>query len=88
MVGALLYLAMTRPGTTYFVHAISQYMHAPHATHVLAVKHIFRYLQGAIDHGLIPCPSADASIIVAYSDVDWVGCNCTCHMTTIYAIYF
>ncbi|CAH9082167.1 unnamed protein product [Cuscuta epithymum] len=53
MVGALQYLTMTRPDITFDVQLVSQFMHAPRTSHLLAVKRIFRYLQGTIGHGLL-----------------------------------
>ncbi|XP_021727210.1 uncharacterized protein LOC110694344 [Chenopodium quinoa] len=43
MVGALQYLNMTRPDLTYVVHLLSQFMHAPHTSHLAAVKRIYSY---------------------------------------------
>lgn len=63
-------------------------MHAPRTTHLHAVKRIFRYLQGTLDHGLLLRPSATSTIIVAYSDADWAGCKDSCRSTTGYAVYF
>lgn len=40
-----------------------------------------------MDHGLLLCPFADASITIAYSDADWVGYKDICHSTTSYVIY-
>jgi len=42
MVGALQFLTMTRPDIAYIVHVVFQYMHAPHTTHLHAVKRILR----------------------------------------------
>ena len=40
---------------------------------MLVVKCIFRYLQDTLDLGLFLHPSTNASIIVAYFDVDWMA---------------
>ncbi|CAH9072952.1 unnamed protein product [Cuscuta epithymum] len=69
MVGAL-----TRPDITYVVHLVSQFMHAPRTSHLLAVKRIYRYLQGTTTHGLWMRSDKNISVIVAYSDADWAGC--------------
>ncbi|CAH9082806.1 unnamed protein product [Cuscuta europaea] len=87
MVGALQYLTLTRPDITYAVHLVSQFMHAPRTTHMLAVKRIFRYLQGTIDHGLWLQTSAHPIRILAYSDADWVGCPDSFRSTTGFAIF-
>ena len=86
-VGALQYLTMTRPDLTYAVHLVSQFMHAPRTTHLSAVKRIYRYLIGTVDHGLWLRPSKDVTIIIAYSDADWAGCPDSCRSTSGYAIF-
>ncbi|CAH9063142.1 unnamed protein product [Cuscuta epithymum] len=70
MVGALQYLILTRPDITYVVHLVSQFMNAPRTTHLLAVKRIYRYLQGTTDYGLWLQANRDISLLVAYSDAD------------------
>ncbi|CAH9146417.1 unnamed protein product [Cuscuta epithymum] len=87
MVGALQYLTLTRPDITYAVHLVSQFMHAPRTTHMLAVKRIFRYLQGTLDHGLWLQKSVRSLCLVAYSDADWAGCPDTSRSTTGFAIF-
>ncbi|CAH9063661.1 unnamed protein product [Cuscuta epithymum] len=87
MVGALQYLILTRPDITYAVHLVSQFMHAPRTTHLLAVKRIYRYLQGSVDHGLWLQSNPDISLIVAYSDADWAGCPDSSRSTTGYAVF-
>ena len=41
-----------------------------------------------MDHGLLLRPSANASIIIAYSDADWASYKDTFRSTTGYAVYF
>ncbi|CAH9139087.1 unnamed protein product [Cuscuta epithymum] len=87
MVGALQYLTMTRPDITFAVHLVSQFMHAPRTPHLLAVKRIFRYLQGSISHGLLFRPSTTTPTIQAYSDADWAGCPDSSRSTSGFAIF-
>ncbi|CAH9114185.1 unnamed protein product, partial [Cuscuta epithymum] len=87
MVGALQYLTLTRPDITYAVHMVSQFMHAPRTSHLLAVKRIYRYLQGTSKHGLWLRSDKNISVIVAYSDADWAGCPDSSRSTTGYAIF-
>ncbi|CAH9107012.1 unnamed protein product [Cuscuta europaea] len=87
MVGALQCLTLTRPDITYAVHLVSQFMHAPRTTHMFAVKRIFRYLQGTLDHGLWLQTSARPVCILAYSDADWAGCPDSSRSTTGFAVF-
>ncbi|CAH9117808.1 unnamed protein product [Cuscuta europaea] len=87
MVGALQYLIITRPDTTYVVHLVSQFMHAPRTTHLLAVKRISRYLQGTSAHGLWLKSDKNISVIMAYSDADWAGCPDISRSTTGYVVF-
>lgn len=88
MVGAFQYLTMTWPDINYAIHVVSQFMHAPHTTHVFGVKRIFKYLQGTLADGILLCSTIVSSITVAYSDVDWVGCKNSCRSTTGHAVFF
>ena len=66
---------MTGPNIAYAVHVISQFMHAPHTTHLHGIKHIFCYLQDAVAHEMWIWLSTSASLVVASFDADWVGCE-------------
>nr|XP_016486528.1 PREDICTED: uncharacterized mitochondrial protein AtMg00810-like [Nicotiana tabacum] len=87
MVGALQYLTLTRPDIAYVVNVVSQFMHAHCTTHLQCMKHIFRYLQGTISHGLFLCASSSNSLVIVYSDVDWAGCPDSRCSTTGFAIF-
>lgn len=52
MIGSLMYLVNTRPDIYYAVNALSQFMCEPKEIHLIAVKHIMRYLQGTLNLGL------------------------------------
>ena len=47
-----MYLVNTRPDICYAVNALSQFMCEPKEIHLVAVKHIMRYLQGTLNFGL------------------------------------
>ncbi|CAH9088823.1 unnamed protein product [Cuscuta epithymum] len=66
---------------------VSQFMHAPRTTHLFAVKRIFRYLHGTLDHGLWLQPTSQATCVIAYSDVDWAGCPDTSRSTTGFDVF-
>ena len=87
MVGALHYLPMTRPDIAFAVYVVSQLMHAPRTSYLFTVKRIFRYLQGTLFDGLHIRPATTLSLIVAYSNADWVGCRDSCRSTIGYAVF-
>ena len=70
-VGSLLYLATeTRPDITYAVNNVCAH---PSNQHWTAVKQIFRYLSGTIDHGLLYEKTKGPTKLVGFSDADWGG---------------
>ena len=71
IVGGLQYLTLTRPDITFVVNQICQYMHAPTTSHLVAVKHILRFLKGIITFGLHFWPGP--LHLIAYCDADWAG---------------
>lgn len=44
LIGSLVYLVNTRPDICYVVSALSQFMNEPRHIHLVAAKHILRYL--------------------------------------------
>ena len=52
MIGSLMYLTNTRPDICFAVNTLSQYMVDPRQVHLMAAKHVLRYLKGTIDNGL------------------------------------
>jgi hypothetical protein len=52
---------------------VAQFQEAPKESHVLVVKRIFRYLKGTKEFGLW-YPKGKYLSLIAYIDVDWVGC--------------
>jgi hypothetical protein len=72
-VGALQYLAITRPDIAFSVNKCSQFLHSPRDVHWTAVKHIFRYLKNTISYGLYLRPYSSLHLI-AFSNADWAGC--------------
>ena len=71
-VGSLLYLSTrTRPDIAYAVSSVARYSSQPTLQHWIAVKRIFRYLNGTLDYGLVyePCDK----VMCGFSDADWAG---------------
>jgi hypothetical protein len=52
MTGSLMYLTNTRPDICFAVNTLSQYMVEPRRVHLVAAKHVLRYLKGTVDYGL------------------------------------
>ena len=52
LIGSLMYLVHTRPDIRYTVNALSQFMSDPKHIHLVAAKHVLKYVRGAITYGL------------------------------------
>ena len=72
LVESLIYLTITRPGISYAVHVVNQFMAAPRSPHYVVVLRILRYLKGTIGYGL-HFSSHSSLTLQTYSDADWVG---------------
>ena len=72
MIGSLMYLMNTRPDICFPVNTLSLFLTELRQVHLVAAKHILRYLKGTVDYGL----KYDANQKVnlqGYVDLDWVG---------------
>jgi hypothetical protein len=52
MIGLLMYLMNTRPDICIVVNTSSQYLMEPIRVHIVATKHVMRYLKGTLEYGL------------------------------------
>ena len=52
VIGSLMYLTKTIPNICFVVNTLSQYLVQPRWVHLVATKHVMRYLKGTIDFGL------------------------------------
>ncbi|XP_071733855.1 uncharacterized mitochondrial protein AtMg00810-like [Rutidosis leptorrhynchoides] len=86
LASALQYLTFTRPDISYAVQQICLHMHAPHTSHVDALKRIIRYIKGTISMGLHISPSSSWDL-VSFTDADWAGCPDTRRSTSGYCVY-
>ncbi|GJU16657.1 putative ribonuclease H-like domain-containing protein [Tanacetum coccineum] len=72
MIRSLMYLTASRPDIMFVVCACARFQVAPKASHLLAVKRIFRYLKGKPALGL--CYPRDSPFeLVTYTDSDYAG---------------
>jgi hypothetical protein len=70
IVGSLMYLTNTRPDICFVVNTLSQHLEQPRQVHLVATKHVLRYLKGTLDHGLWYRSDHEFGLY-GYSDSDW-----------------
>jgi hypothetical protein len=72
IIGSLMYLMNTRPDICFAMNTLSQFLVEPRHVHLVAAKHVMRYLKGTLDYGL----SYDGDhnfTLSGYTDSDWDG---------------
>ena len=52
MIGSLMYLTNTRLDICFAVNTLSQFLRDSRQVHLIAVKHVLKYLKGTVDYGL------------------------------------
>ena len=52
IIGSLMYMMNTHPYICFVVNTLIQYLVDPRHVHLVAAKHVMRYLKGKIDFGL------------------------------------
>ena len=72
MIGSLMYLTNMRPDICFAMNTLSQYMVEPRHVHLIASKHVLRYLKGTIDYRLRYVVDCEFGF-VGYTYSDWVG---------------
>jgi hypothetical protein len=72
IIGSLMYLTNTRPDIYFAVNTLSQFLVEPRRVHLVAAKHVMRYLKGTMDYGLSYDGDHDFTLI-GYTDADWAG---------------
>nr|GEU38885.1 putative ribonuclease H-like domain-containing protein [Tanacetum cinerariifolium] len=82
MIGSLMYLTSSRPDIMYAVCACARFQVTLKASHLHAMKRIFRYLKGKPHLGLW-YPKDSPFDLVAYSDSDYTGVSLGRKSTTI-----
>nr|GEX95755.1 putative ribonuclease H-like domain-containing protein [Tanacetum cinerariifolium] len=81
MIGSLMYLTSSRPDIMFAVCACARFQVTPKASHLNAVKRIFKYLKGKPHLGLW-YPKDSPFDLVAYSDSDYNGASLDRKSTT------
>ena len=59
----------TRTYICFAVNTLSQYMVEPRGVHLIAAKHVMRYLKGTIDYGLRYVSDRDKAILIQIGPV-------------------
>jgi hypothetical protein len=72
LIGSLMYLVNTRPNICFVVNTLSQFQVEPRHEHVIAAKHILRYLHGMLNYGLRYASNSDVQLH-GFTDSDWAG---------------
>ena len=72
IIGSLMYLTNTRPDICFAVNTLSQYLVQLRRVHLIAAKHVMRYLKGIIDFDLYYDGSHEYRLY-GYMDADWAG---------------
>jgi hypothetical protein len=67
-----MYLMNTRPNICFEVNTLSQFLVQPRRVHLVAAKHVMRYLKGTMDYGLRYDGHHDFTLS-GYTDADWAG---------------
>jgi hypothetical protein len=65
-----MYLTNSRPDIYFDVNILSQYLVEPRRVHLVAAKHVMRYLKGTLDFGI--CYNGDHNFrLIGYIDSNW-----------------
>ena len=72
MIGPLLYLTMSKPNIMFSVSLCVRFQKEPREVHLIPVKHIFRYLIGTHNLGLM-FKRRESFRLANYCDVDYSG---------------
>jgi hypothetical protein len=72
IVGSLVYLGVTSPEISYFVHILSWFVFAPTQIHFSHLLHVLCYLRETISHQLF-FPRSSSLQLKAYCDATWAS---------------
>uniref|UniRef100_A0A0A9DCA1 Reverse transcriptase Ty1/copia-type domain-containing protein n=1 Tax=Arundo donax TaxID=35708 RepID=A0A0A9DCA1_ARUDO len=86
IVGSLVYLDVTRPDISYFVHILSQFVSAPTQLHYNYLLRVLRYLRGTISRHLFLLCSSSLQL-QAYSDAIWASDSSDRRSLSAYCVF-
>ena len=73
IVGRLIYLSYTRLDIAFVVSLVSQFMHSPRESHLVAVNRILQYLKSTSRKGLYFDKGEKKRNVATFVDADWAG---------------
>ena len=72
MISSLMYLVNTRPYILFSMNTLSQFLIDLRHVHLIAAKHIMRYLKGTVNYRLKYEENQNINL-EGYVDSDWIG---------------
>ncbi|KAJ7544689.1 hypothetical protein O6H91_09G089600 [Diphasiastrum complanatum] len=85
LIGSLIWLTVTRPNLSFFVHKLSQHMHDPKLYHWKLAKRVLRYISSTLDYELFY--KGEDLTLIAFSDSDFAGDRLDRKSTSAYTIF-
>lgn len=74
LVGSLRYLVHTCPDITFAIGYVGRFMEKPRQEHLVAIKHLLRYIAGTVDYGIVYLKLRNGdNRLTGYSDSDRGG---------------
>ena len=90
IVESLIYLSCwSRPDISFAVSELSRFVSGPGEVHMVAAKHLLRYIKGTRDLRLSysrRCPTDKLNLLWGFVDSDWAGCPDSRKSTSGYAL--
>ena len=68
-----MYLTVTRPDIAYATQTLSQFLHQPKQSHLIATVKVVRYIKGQVWWGIL-LSSKSSKHLNVYCDLDWATC--------------
>jgi hypothetical protein len=72
IIGSLMYLTNTRPDICFAMNTLNQFLVELRHVHLVAAKHVMRYLKGTLDCGLSYDGDHDFTLS-RHTNLDWTG---------------
>jgi hypothetical protein len=87
IIGAQQYVNLTRPGLSFAINKLSQFMHKPTSLHLQHLKRLLRYLKATINFGIF-LKKPSSFHLYAFTGADWGGNVDDRTSTFAYLIFF